>query len=116
MYEKPPVKGRKKKPGARDGHAGARRKTPVAIDARVEHRLPACPCCGGELARCQRTRTRIIEDIPEQIAAKVKDSAVLHADETGWRVAGQTHWLWCFANTDACFYKIDKSRGGPAFL
>lgn len=205
VYEKPPVKGRKKKPGAKDGHAGSRRKMPASIDARVEHRLPACPCCGGELQRCERTRTRIVEDIPEQIApvvtehtlhrdyckhcrkhvepvvpdampnaalghhvvalsswfhyglglsigqardilgshlhtaitaggllsawrrmadalrpwheriaAEVKDSAVLHADETGWRVAGQTHWLWCFANNDACFYMIDQSRGGPA--
>jgi transposase len=205
VYEKPAVKGRKKRPGAKAGHAGSRRKTPLQIDARQEHRLPACPCCGGELQRCQRTRTRIIEDIPEriapvvtehtlhrdfcpnckkhvepvvpdampnatlghnvvalsswfhyglglslgqsrdilgshlhtditaggllsawrrmaealrpwheQIAAQVKDSACLHADETGWRVAGQTHWLWCFANADACFYTIDKSRGGPA--
>ena len=205
VYQKPPVKGRRKKPGARDGHQGARRKTPEKIDARVEHRLPACPCCGGPLQRCERTRTRIIEDIPEQItpvvtehtvhrdycshckkhvepvvpeampnaslghhvvalsswfhyglgltlgqtrdilgshlhtditaggllsawhrmakalrpwheqiAAELKDSACLHADETGWRVAGQTNWLWCFTDADACFYMIDKSRGGPA--
>jgi transposase len=205
VYEKPAVKGRRKKPGARAGHAGSRRKAPVKIDARVEHRLLACPCCGGELQRCERKRTRIIEDIPEritpvvtehtlhrdyckrckrhvepvvpdampnaalghhvvalsswfhyglglsigqtrdilgshlhaditaggllsawrrmaealrpwheQIADELNGSACLHADETGWRVAGQTHWLWCFTNHDACFYMIDRSRGGPA--
>jgi len=207
VHEKPPVKRRKKKPGARDGHAGARRKTPATIDRRVEHRLDVCPCCGGELQRCKRTRKRLIEDIPkeitplvtehtihrdycpsckthvepivpdampnatlghhvialsswfhyglgitigqvrdildahlhtnitagglldgwrrlaealepwhEQIARAAKDGAVLHADETGWRVDGQTHWLWCFANHHACFYQIDRSRGSPALL
>ncbi len=33
---------------------------------------------------------------------------------TGWRVDGQTHWLWCFCNHRNCYYQIDKSRGGPA--
>ena len=205
VYQKPATSRRKKKPGARDGHEGSRRKTPDRIDARVEHRLEVCPCCGGPVQRCQRARTRIIEDIPheitpvvtehtihrdycpackkhvepvvpdamanatlghhvvalsswfhyglgvtisqtldilakhvhtqvtagglvdgwrrlaealepwyEQIAGQAKAAAVLHADETGWRVDGQTHWLWCFCNSRTCYYLIDKSRGGPA--
>lgn len=204
-YQKPPARGRKKRPGAKDGHAGARRAAPAKIDARVEHRLPACPCCGGELQRCQRTRTRIIEDIPqeitpvvtehtihrdycpsckkhvepvvpdampnatlghhvmalsswfhyglgvtvgqvrdilathlhaditaggllagwhrlaetmfpwyEQIGREARAGAVLHADETSWRVDGETYWLWCFCNLDCCYYMIDPSRGSPA--
>jgi transposase len=205
VYQKPAAKKRRKKPGARNGHVGTRRKTPDQIDRTIEHRLEACPCCGGELQRCKRQRKRIIEDIPEQItpvvtkhaihrdycpnckkhvepvvpdampnatlghnivalsswfhyglgvtigqvrdilgshlhtrispgglvdgwrrlaeaiepwyqqiAREAKDSAVLHADETGWRVNGQTHWLWCFCNHRNCFYMIDKSRGSPA--
>jgi transposase len=206
VYQKPPAdKRRRKRPGGKPGHAGARRKTPAIIDARREHRLAACPCCGGELQRCQRTRTRIIEDIPEQIqpivtehtlhrdyckrckrhvepvvpdampnatlghhvialsswfhyglgitigqvrdilashlhtqitpgglldgwrrlaaalqpwyeqiATDARAGAVLHADETGWRVDGQTHWLWCFCNHRTCCYMIDQSRGSPA--
>lgn len=206
VYQKPPVgKRRKKKPGAKDGHRGWRRKTPATIDARVEHRLDVCPCCGGELQRCQRWRKRIIEDIPrditpiatehtihrdycpacrkhvepvvpdampnatlghhvvalsswfhyglgitigqvrdilgshlhtditaggllagwqrlaetlfpwyQQIGQEARAGAVLHADETGWRVDGQTHWLWCFANHRCCYYQIDQSRGSPA--
>ncbi len=39
---------------------------------------------------------------------------MLHADETGWRVEGQTCWLWCFANAQTCYYMIDASRGSPA--
>ena len=50
----------------------------------------------------------------EQIANEIKNSAVLHADETGWRVNGHTHWLWCFASKDATYYMIDPSRGEAA--
>ena len=52
----------------------------------------------------------------EQIQQESLQSATLHADETGWRVCGQTHWLWCFANTESVFYLIDRSRGSPALL
>lgn len=205
VYQKPPAPRRKKKPGAKPGHAGSRRKTPEKIDERVEHRLEACPCCGGELQRCKRSRTRIIEDLPqeitpvvtehtihrdycpsckkhvepvvadampnatlghhvvalsswfhyglgvtigqvrdilgshlhtditagglldgwqrlaetlfpwyEQIGREARAGAVLHADETGWRVAGETYWLWCFCNHRCCYYLIDQSRGLPA--
>ena len=47
----------------------------------------------------------------EQIGEDARTGAVLHADETGWRVNGITFWLWCFANRDACYYMIDRSRG-----
>ncbi len=50
----------------------------------------------------------------EALAAEVQQSAVLHADETGWRVNGQTHWLWCFTNDHTTFYMVDRSRGSPA--
>lgn len=50
----------------------------------------------------------------EQIHQDSLGSAKLHADETGWRVAGKTHWLWCFANEENAFYMIDRSRGSPA--
>lgn len=204
-YAKPTTSRRKKKPGAKNGHRGTRRARPPRIDRQVTHRLKCCPHCAGRLQRCQRVRSRIVEDIPEpiqpevtehlihrdycprcrqhvepivpdalphaawghhlvaltswlhyglgvtldqivdilsyhlhtrltpgglvqawqrvaailtpwyeQIAAQAKTSAVLHADETGWRVNGQTRWLWCFANGQVCYYMIDRSRGSPA--
>jgi transposase len=205
IYLKPKTSGRKKKPGAKVGHKGSRRKTPVTIDEKVEHRLEVCPCCAGPLQRCERVRTRVIEDIPrqitpvvtehtihrdycpsckkhvepvvpdampnatlghhvvalgswfhyglgvtisqvkeilcshlnteitagglvdgwrrlaeallpwyEQIGQEARASAVLHADETGWRVLGQTWWLWCFCTLRCCYYLIDPSRGSSA--
>ena len=205
VYTKPVAPKRKKKPGARKGHKPARRPEPERIDERQEHRHERCPQCGGELQRCNRSRTRTVEDILEdlrtvvtehtlhrdycpackkhvepvvpdalpkaalghrvvaltswlhyglgvtiaqvvailghhlhtglsagglikmwvrlamilepwyeQIAREARTSAVLHADETGTRVNGQTWWLWCFANGQVCYYMIDRSRGSPA--
>ena len=205
VYTKPPAPKRKRKPGARKGHPGARRPEPEQIDLRQEHRLDVCPDCGGPLQPCNQVRTRTIEDVLEdlrtmvtehtihrdycpacrknvepivpdalpkaamghrvvaltawlhyglgvtiaqviaimghhlrtrlsggglvamwlriatilepwyeQIAQEARHSAVLHADETGCRVNGQTWWLWCFANQQVCYYMIDRSRGSPA--
>jgi transposase len=50
----------------------------------------------------------------QQLQAEALASAVLHGDETSWRVAGKTHWLWCFANEETTYYLIDRSRGEPA--
>jgi len=207
VYLKPPSASRKKRPGRKDGHPGARRSRPERIDQRRDPHLTRCPHCHGKVHRCHQTRTRYTEDIPEniqpvvtehtlhrhwcpqcqkhvepvvtqalpgatlgnrvlvlsawlhyglgntlsqivevfghhlqmpltpgglvqmwqrlaellhgwyeQIRAEALQSAVLHGDETGWRVNGKTHWLWCFSATDLTFYMIDRCRGSPALL
>ena len=50
----------------------------------------------------------------EQIQREALHSAVLHGDESGWRVNGKTHWLWCFTTPNLTYYMIDRSRGSPA--
>lgn len=52
----------------------------------------------------------------EAIQTEALHSAVLHADETGWRVNGKTHWLWCFCTRDLTYYMIDRARGSPALV
>lgn len=52
----------------------------------------------------------------EILAEEIVQSAVVHGDETGWRVNGQTHWLWCFSSADTTYYMVDRSRGSPALL
>jgi transposase len=47
------------------------------------------------------------------IQTQALKAAVLHADETGWRVGGKTCWLWCFTTTDLTYYLIDRCRGRP---
>jgi len=83
VYTKPnahtPRAQRRKRPGARDGHPGRRRPTPTRIDQLQQHRLKVCPCCGGPLQRCKRTRTRLIEDLPENLQAQVTEHTI-HRD------------------------------------
>jgi hypothetical protein len=50
----------------------------------------------------------------EQIQQEALQSAVLHTDETGWRVDGKTHWLWSFSTSTLTYFMIDRSRGSPA--
>ena len=68
----------------------------------------------GGLVDAWRRLAEVLEVWYEQIGEEAKASAHLHADETGWRVNGQTHWLWCFTNDRSCYYMIDRSRGSPA--
>ena len=68
---------------------------------------------GGLVASWQRL-AEALEPWYVQIGAEARAAAVLHADETGWRMNGRTWWLWCFANQLTCYYLLDPSRGGPA--
>lgn len=204
VYQKADAKKRCKKAGRKVGHAGSRRAVPDRIDLRKTHRAVVCPECQGTLKRCDTTRVRYTEDIPEniqpvvtehtihrdwcpncrkqveptvpdalphnqignrvltlsswlhyglgqtishivevfnhhlqfkltpgglqqqwyqlpsilfawyeQIQNEALDCAVLHADETGWRVNGKGHWLWCFSYQRGTYYLIDQKRGRP---
>jgi len=79
IYTKPAAAKRKGKPGARKGHVGTRRPTPQRMDERKEHWLGRCPCCCGELQRCDRKRTRTIEDILEDLRTVVTEHTI-HRD------------------------------------
>ena len=68
---------------------------------------------GGLAAVWQRLAT-VLDPWYVQLAEEARLSAVLHADETGWRMNGRTWWLWCFANRTTCYYMLDPSRGSPA--
>ncbi len=76
IYTKPNTPKRRKKSGAKNGHPGHRREKPQHIDERKTHRLKCCPCCGGRLQRCQRKRTRLIEDILENIRTLVTEHII----------------------------------------
>lgn len=52
----------------------------------------------------------------EEIKQDIQKAGVLHGDETGWRVNGKTHWLWCFTSRTATIFTIERSRAGPVVL
>lgn len=69
---------------------------------------------GGGLIQMWHRLQELLFAWYQEIQQEAMKSAVLHADETGWRVNGKTHWLWCFSNSESTFYLIDRSRGSPA--
>jgi transposase len=77
--------------------------------------LPIKLTAGG-LSDQWRRLAEILENWYEIIRQEALRSAVLHADETSWRVMGKTHWLWCFAAADLTYFMIDRCRGSPALM
>ena len=67
----------------------------------------------GGLTQAWKNLACTLEPVYKDIGKKIAKAAVLNADETGWRISGVTHWLWCFATQKFCYYVIDKSRGSP---
>jgi len=55
--------------------------------------------------------SEILKVVQEEILSELKQAAIIHADETGWRVNGKKWWLWVIGNSDYAYYTIDKSRG-----
>ena len=65
----------------------------------------------GGLTLAWQNLAALLEHQYDAIGEKIRHSAVLHADETGWRINGVTHWLWAFATRQHCYYLIDRRRG-----
>lgn len=67
----------------------------------------------GGLTQAWKSLATLLEPLYNDIGQKVSTSAVLHADETGWRLNGKTYWLWCFTTKTLCYYLITRNRGSP---
>ena len=67
----------------------------------------------GGLTQAWKNLASLLKPLYDEIGQRVSQSAVLAADETGWRLSGITHWLWCFVTSALCYYVITRSRGSP---
>lgn len=47
----------------------------------------------------------------QRLLEALKQSGLVHMDETGWNINGELHWLWKLSNKKICLTHIDKSRG-----
>jgi transposase len=45
------------------------------------------------------------------LLSELKRGSFIHADETGWKIDGVSHWLWKLSNKKICVSHIDKGRG-----
>ncbi|HSW38268.1 MAG TPA: IS66 family transposase [Acidobacteriota bacterium] len=67
----------------------------------------------GGLTQGWKSLANLLASLYDHMGHRAAQSAVLHADETGWRLNGKTFWLWCFTTREFCYYLITKSRGSP---
>lgn len=51
-----------------------------------------------------------------ELANAVRTSPVVHTDDTGWRIARLSAWLWVFATDEATLYVIDHRRSADVVL
>lgn len=47
----------------------------------------------------------------QELIELIRQCAVVHADETGWRIGILSAWLWVFTNRQLTVYTIKESRG-----
>lgn len=50
------------------------------------------------------------------LLATVRASPVVHTDDTGWRIDGESAWLWVFATQDVTVYVVARSRGSDVVI
>jgi hypothetical protein len=49
---------------------------------------------------------RAVAPLEEQLLNAVRQAGVLHADETGWKEAGRTCWLWVLTTVNTTLFVI----------
>lgn len=47
----------------------------------------------------------------QQLILSIRGKAVVHGDETGWKIGGHNAWLWVFIEEEITIYLIDPSQG-----
>jgi transposase len=45
-----------------------------------------------------------------EIERKIREAPVKGCDETGWRLNGLNHWIWCMVNEEVAWYKVHRRR------
>jgi transposase len=67
----------------------------------------------GGLVLNWQSLAEILIPVYEGLAKAARLSAVLNVDESGWRIAGRTAWIWCFTNATLAYYVLTPSRAAP---
>ena len=57
-----------------------------------------------------RWSAALFEPVVKELFKILRESPVIHADETGWRIDGKNVWAWCFCNPQLALFLIDRHR------
>ena len=65
---------------------------------------------GAICASAQSTSTALVP-VHGEIRRRVNNSAVVAADETGWRIGGASAWVWVATTEEVTYYNVAHGRG-----
>jgi transposase len=65
----------------------------------------------GGLCQADARLAEQARPVYDELLALIRQSAVAHVDETGWRIDTLSAWLWVFTNQDLTVYTIAPGRG-----
>ena len=66
--------------------------------------------CHGALVRMQGTVAKALGPLYAGFLEEVKRAAAVHADDSGWRVDGDNHWLWILLCKHAAYFTVQPTR------
>jgi transposase len=73
-----------------------------------------CPISVGAADAAILRMSRALADPWTELRDAVREADAVYADETSWRLRGQTNWLWVVASALLACYRIDASRSQRA--
>jgi hypothetical protein len=66
--------------------------------------------CHGSIIQALHRLARIFGQMPQRLIEKYCESAVKHADETGWRTDGKNGYAWLFATEKMSIFRFRDTR------
>jgi transposase len=67
--------------------------------------------CPGAFIRAEQRLAELARPTYDLLVEALRQSHVVHADETGWRVGRLNAWLWVFSSKQATVYVIRTGKG-----
>jgi transposase len=86
-------------------------RMPKRAVRRLLRSLYALEISVGEISELLHAVARHGREMYEGLRQTLRNSAYVHADETGWREDGLNGYLWSFSNPRVRYFKYDRSRG-----
>lgn len=74
------------------------------------------PVSRGGLCQADARLAEQARPVYAELIDLIRQSAVAHVDETGWRIGTLSAWLWVFTNRDLTVYTIAPRRGHEVVL
>jgi len=73
-----------------------------------------CPISLGAVDASVMRISAVLADPWRELRDAVRKASAVHADETSWRLRGESSWMWVAASTLMACYRIDPTRSQAA--